>query len=79
MKDTLPTYTGLKDFARGVQKLYKLHGNIPVFVSVDGNAAPFGIALNSETAYIDGQDAIAFCGHTTSRIGGKYKKGTVTK
>ena len=53
-KDGIPRYTGLKDFARGVQKLYKLHGNIPVFLSVNGVPAPFGIALVSSTGYIDG-------------------------
>lgn len=74
----LPTYTGLKDFARGVNKLYKLFGNIPVFLSVDDSVAPFGIALTSGSAYIDGQEAIAFCAHT-SLDGGKYPKGTCTK
>lgn len=76
--NTLPDYTGLKDFARGVQKLYEMHGNVPVFISVDGTVAPFGIALCG-TTYVEGQDAIAFCGHATVRQGEKYKKGTVTE
>lgn len=60
MKDTLPTYTGLKDFARGVQKLYKLHGNIPVFLGIAGEdkVAPFGIAIRQ--ASLLGGDAIIF-------------------
>lgn len=43
----MPTYTGLKDFARGVHKLYKMHGNIPVFIQVDGRVAPFGVAIQN--------------------------------
>lgn len=51
MKNTLPTYTGLKDFARGVQNLYKLHGDIPVFIGVAGedHVAPFGIAIQQSS------------------------------
>lgn len=74
----LPTYIGLKDFARGVKTLYEMHGNIPVFLSVDGNVALFGIALVSGTGYIDGHEAIAFVAHSTSKPG-SYKKGTVTE
>ena len=56
----MPRYTGLKDFARGVQKLYKMHGNIPVFIGVAGEdtVAPFGIAVQ-QTSLLDG-DAIVF-------------------
>lgn len=43
----MPKYTGLKDFARGVQKLYKMYGNIPVFIQVDGRVAPVGAAISS--------------------------------
>ena len=75
---SLPTYTGLKDFARGVNTLYKMHGNIPVFLSVDGEVAPFGIALTSGSAYIEGQEAIAFCAHSSSKSG-KYPKGDCTE
>lgn len=78
MNSKPPTYTGLKDFARGVKTLYDMHGNIPVFLSVDGKVAPFGIALVSGTGYIDGQEAIAFCSHS-SRDGGKYPKGDCTE
>ena len=45
----MPKYTGLKDFARGVQKLYKMHGNIPVFLQVDGRVAPFGMVVQSSS------------------------------
>lgn len=42
----MPKYTGLKDFARGIQKLYKAYGNIPVFIEVsDDKVAPFGMAI----------------------------------
>lgn len=56
----MPRYTGLKDFARGVQKLYKMHGNIPVFIGVVGEdtVAPFGIAIQ-QTSLLGG-DAIVF-------------------
>lgn len=43
----MPKYTGLKDFARGVQKLYKMYGNIPVFIQVDGRVSPVGAAISS--------------------------------
>ena len=60
MSAALPIYTGLKDFARGVQKLYKIHGNIPVFIGVAGSdeVAPFGIAIQ-QTSLLGG-DAIVF-------------------
>ena len=44
---TMPRYTGLKDFVRGCQKLLKIHGNIPVFLQVDGRVAAFGMAVQS--------------------------------
>lgn len=43
----MPTYIGLKDFARGVKKLYEVHGNVPVFIQVDGRVAPVGTAISS--------------------------------
>ncbi len=56
----MPRYTGLKDFARGVQKLYEIHGNIPVFIGVAGeeDVAPFGIAIQ-QTSLLGG-NAIVF-------------------
>lgn len=72
-----PKYTGLKDFARGVQKLYETYGNIPVFVSVDNIAVPFGMALTSGSSFINGQEAIVFGGYTSEETG-HYTKGTVT-
>ena len=77
MNESIPDYTGLKDFARGVQKLYQLHGNVPVFLSVNNVVAPFGIAL-LQSDVIEGQDAIVFKAYSK---GGnvKYKKGTVTE
>ena len=56
----MPKYTGLADFAQGVQKLYKIHGNIPVFIGVAGSdeVAPFGIAIQ-QTSLLGG-DAIVF-------------------
>lgn len=78
MKDTPPTYTGLKDFARGVQKLYKLHGNIPVFIGIAGEdeVAPFGIAIQ-QTSLLGG-DAIVFeAGPMKSPS--SFKKGSCTK
>ena len=65
----MPKYTGLKDFARGVKKLYKIHGNIPVFIGVVGEdtVAPFGIAIR-QTSLLGG-DAIVFkCGMTSRYI-----------
>ena len=73
----MPEYTGLKDFARGMQKLYKMHGNIPVFLAVDNNmVAPFGNAL---------QWGELLCGEAIVLMGGhlgypqSFKKGSVTK
>lgn len=74
--NSMPDYTGLKDFARGVHKLYELHGNVPVFLSVNDVIAPFGIAtLQSDV--IEGQDAMVFKAYSNAI--GKYKKGTVTE
>ena len=56
----MPKYTGLKDFARGVQKLYKMHGNIPVFLEVAGHFAPFGIAV--QCSELLGGEAMVFKG-----------------
>ena len=72
----MPDYTGLKDFARGVQKLYELHGNVPVFLSVNDMVAPFGIALLQKNV-VEGQDAMVFNAYSNGT--GKYKKGTVTE
>lgn len=55
----IPVYTGLKDFARGVNKLAKMYGDVPVFLSVRDDVAPFGIAL-LETGILEGKDAIVF-------------------
>ena len=43
----MPKYTGLKDFVRGCQKLLEIHGNVPVFLQVDGRVAPFGMVVQS--------------------------------
>ena len=78
MRNPLPTYTGLKDFARGVQKLYKLHGNIPVFIGVVGEdeVAPFGIAIQKSSLL--GGDAIIFeAGPMKSP--NSFKKGDCTE
>ena len=71
----IPTYTGLKDFSRGVQKLYEIHGNIPVFISCDGKVAPFGIAIQNSSLL--GGDAIMFVGGASKPIE-EFQKGTVT-
>ena len=72
----MPDYIGLKDFARGVQRLYLMHGNIPVFLSVNEVVGPFGIAtLQSDV--VEGHDAMVF--NAYSNATGKYKKGTVTE
>lgn len=55
-----PKYTGLKEFARGVQKLAELYGNVPVFLEVNDMVAPFGIAVQ-EGNLLNG-DSITFCG-----------------
>lgn len=56
----LPVYTGLKDFARGVNKLAKMYGDVPVFLSVRDNVAPFGIAFLESNGVLEGKDAIVF-------------------
>ena len=78
MKDIPPTYTGLKDFARGVQKLYEMHGNIPVFIGVAGEdeVAPFGIAIQ-QTSLLGG-DAIVFKAGPM-RSPNSFQKGDCTK
>ena len=78
MKDTLPTYTGLKDFARGVQKLYELHGNIPVFIGVAGEdaVAPFGIVIQ-QTSLLGGDAIIFKAGPMKSPS--SFKKGDCTE
>ena len=77
MKDSLPTYTGLKDFARGVQKLYKLHGNIPVFIEVgDDKVAPFGIAIQMSDL-LDGEAIVLKGGYSGNPL--SFEKGTVTR
>ena len=78
MKDTFPAYTGLKDFARGVQKLYELHGNIPVFIGVAGEdeVAPFGIAIQ-QTSLLDGDAIIFRAGPMKSP--NSFKKGSCTE
>lgn len=53
-------FTGLKDFVRGCQKLLKMHGNIPVFLLVDGRVAPFGIDI--QNSRLLGGKAMLFMG-----------------
>lgn len=74
----MPQYTGLKDFARGVQKLYELHGNIPVFIGVAGedNVAPFGVAIQ-QTSLLGGDAIIFKAGPMKSPS--SFQKGSVTK
>lgn len=78
MKDTRPAYTGLKDFARGVQKLYRLHGNIPVFIGVAGEdeVAPFGTAIQ-QTSLLSGDAIIFKAGPMKSP--NSFKKGDCTE
>lgn len=78
MKDKeFPQYTGLKDFLRGVKKLYKMHGNIPVFLTVDHNiVAPLGIAV--QWGELLGGDAIVLMGGHPG-YPKSFKKGSVTK
>ena len=77
MRNTLPTYTGLKDFARGVQKLYKMHGNIPVFIEVgDDKVAPFGIAIQM-SELLDGEAIVLKGGYSGNPC--SFKKGSVTE
>ena len=73
----MPRYTGLKDFASGVKKLYKIHGNIPVFIGVVGEdtVAPFGIAIQ-QTSLLGG-DAIVFKGEAM-RSPELFEKGDCT-
>lgn len=72
----MPTYTGLKDFARGVQKLYKMHGNIPVFIEVgDDKVAPFGIAIQM-SELLDGEAIVLKGGYSGNPC--SFKKGWVT-
>ena len=56
----IPAYTGLVEFARGVNKLAKMYGNVPVFLSVNGLVAPFGIAVQESSLL--GGESITFCG-----------------
>lgn len=74
----IPQYCGLKDFARGVQTLYKMHGNIPVFIGVAGEdtVAPFGMATQQSSLL--GGDAIVFKAGPL-RNPDQFKKGTVTE
>ena len=75
MKD-IPKYTGLAEFARGVQKLAKIYGNVPVFLEVYGLVAPFGIAVQQSSLL--GGESITLCGGIT-RPREAFTKGTVTK
>lgn len=72
----MPDYTGLKDFARGVQELYKRYGNVPVFLIVDGKVAPFGIAV-SMSELLGGENVVLMGG--APRAPSEFKKGTVTE
>ena len=73
----MPTYTGLKDFARGVQKLYKMHGNIPVFIEVgDDKVSPFGIAIQM-SELLDGEAIVLKGGYSGNPC--SFKKGSVTE
>ena len=72
----MPRYTGLKDFAQGVQKLYKMHGNIPVFLEVAGHFAPFGIAV--QCSELLGGEAMVFKGGRT-RDPQEFEKGDCTE
>lgn len=62
-------YIGLKDFASGVQKLYKMYGNIPVFIQVDDRVAPVKTAISSSDL-LHG-NAILFLGGESK---GEYEK-----
>ena len=74
----MPKYTGLKDFARGVRKLYKLHGNIPVFIGIAGEdkVAPFGIAIQNSSLL--GGEAMVFEGGRP-RDPQEFEKGDCTE
>ena len=56
----IPAYTVLVEFARVVQKLAKMYGNVPVFLSVNGLVAHFGIAVQDSSLF--GGESITFCG-----------------
>ncbi|MBO6031786.1 MAG: hypothetical protein J6Q22_10060 [Prevotella sp.] len=75
MKD-IPKYTGLAEFARGVQKLANIYGNVPVFLEVNGLVAPFGIAVQESSLL--GGESITFCGGITGQREA-FTKGTVTE
>ena len=77
MAGQLPRYTGLKDFARGVRKLYELHGNIPVFIEVgDDKVAPFGIAIQM-SELLDGEAIVLKGGYSGNPR--SFEKGSVTE
>ena len=73
----MPKYTGLKDFARGVQTLYEIHGNIPVFIGVAGeeDVAPFGIAIQ-QTSLLGGNAIVFKAG--PMRSPGSFEPGDCT-
>ena len=72
----VPMYTGLVEFARGVQELAKKYGNVPVFLEVYDLVAPFGIAVQESSLL--GGESITFCGGKT-RPREAFMKGTVTE
>ena len=72
----MPDYIGLKEFARGVQKLYASFRNVPVFLKVDGRVAPIGIAVQM-TELLDGEAIVLVGGE--SKEPSEFKKGTVTE
>ena len=72
----IPKYTGLAEFSRGVQKLAKMYGNVPVFLEVNDMVAPFGIAVQEGSLL--GGDSITFCGGI-SKPRESFTKGTVTE
>ena len=72
----IPAYTGLVEFARGVQKLAKMYGNVPVFLEVNDMVAPFGIAVQEGSLL--GGESITFCGGIT-RPREAFTKGEVTE
>ena len=72
----MPTYTGLKDFVRGCQKLLKIHGNVPVFIQTEyGKVAPFGIAVTSTDLL--GGDALILVGGN-SKTAKEFEPGDCT-
>lgn len=46
---SIKKYTTLKEFIEGLQILYKSYGDIPVFLKVDDNKAPFGIVYQESS------------------------------